>query len=123
MENRPNVVIVRARCSQSKQYFGIRFEEKEMDTPGVGSHLGLGKKVWVGDWSFAVDSQLSKREGYDKNEINGIISVNLKVYPGCPHCSKKLIFECSCGQAACREGSNQIVTCPSCGRTARLSVT
>lgn len=121
MENRPNVVIVMACCRQTKQHFGIRFEEKENDTLGLKSNLDLPRRMWLGDWAFKMDNKLGKREGYDKNEINGIISLDINVYPGCPHCFSKLIFKCSCGQVGCCDSPNQIVTCPNCGMTARLN--
>ena len=59
MSTSPKVVIVTARCSQTRQSFGIRFEEK-----------GLGQ--WSADWAFAVTEDAAQREGYDRGMISGV---------------------------------------------------
>ncbi len=119
MKNRPNVVIVMARCNQNMEYFGIRFEEKDGPNLGLSLNLTLARKAWVGDWAFKLEKELGKKEGYDKNKINGIIALN-PAYPGCPHCGQKLIVKCPCGEVACHGDQNQMMTCPSCGITASL---
>ena len=70
----PKVVIIMARCSHSKQSFGIRLEEKLTSQ-------------WMADWAFPIKEVAAKREGYDKSEIAGSFSVD-DAYPGCPHCKQ-----------------------------------
>lgn len=102
MNQMRNVVIVMSRCSWNKESFGIRFEE---DNQGN----------WVSDWAFAVKEAVSKKEGYDKNEIKGAITLDAE-YPGCPHCKNRSIVLCSsCGKVSCYDGSSLTVTCPWCG--------
>lgn len=120
MENRPNVVVVMARCSHSRQYYGIRFEESNVVDPNPGFRFGFKpKRYWVGDWAFEIDEGSGKKEGYDKSEIRGFISMG-SAYPGCPHCKGASIFKCSCGKVACWDGRSDIVTCPYCGITAGI---
>ena len=107
VEKRPKVVIVMARCSQSKQNFGIRFEERKR--PGE----------WAADWAFAINAASAKREGYDRGEIAGSFWFD-GPYPGCPSCHARSIFKCRCGKVACWDGERQIVTCPWCDATGEL---
>lgn len=58
----PNVVIIMARCSHSKQSFGIRMEEKF-------------PSQWTADWAFAIKEAAAQHEGYDKSEIAGSFSL------------------------------------------------
>jgi hypothetical protein len=120
MGTRPNVVIVMAKCSHRKEYFGIRFERND----NIHSSLKFldlrSKESWIGDWAFAIEEQSVIKEGYDKNQIRGFIGFSVS-YPGCPHCNGKSIFQCGCGRVACWDGKTQIVTCPHCGMTAQLS--
>jgi hypothetical protein len=103
----PKVVIVMAKCSHSKQSYGIRFEQKL-------------PHQWVGDWAFAIKEAAAKREGYDRSEIAGIFSFDA-AYPGCPHCEASGIFKCSCGRVACWDGERQTVTCPWCGNRSDIA--
>lgn len=117
MENGPNVVIVMARCSHNKGYFGVRFEENKVGDQGLPFRLHLNpKRLWVADWAFAIESEVGRKEGYDKSEIRGTISMGI-TYPGCPHCNGRSIFRCSCRKVACWDGKSQMVTCPYCGMT------
>ena len=121
MESRPNVVIVMARCSHSKEYYGIRFEKKASMEGLPKYNFGIEPNhLWVADWAFEIKKESGGREGYDKSEIAGIISIG-PTYPGCPHCHGKSIFKCRCGKVVCWDGECQIVTCPYCGMTDRLS--
>lgn len=109
--DKPNVVIVIAKCSHNKKCFGILFEEKSQNK-------------WVGDWSFPIEETSAKNEGYDRVEIKGEIFLDSN-YPGCPrcpHCNAKSFFNCSCCKVACWNGEDRTVTCPSCGRTMKLQI-
>jgi hypothetical protein len=109
MTERLNVVIVMARCRQSRQPFGLRFEEKQ---PGH----------WLADWAFPLKETSARREGYDRSEIRGAFGFDTG-FPGCPSCRAHSIFRCGCGKVACWDGEQQVVTCPWCGNTARLEGT
>ncbi len=105
-----NVVIVLARCSRSRQPFGMRFEEK-------------GRGSWVVDWAFALPEATARKEGYDRNTITGSFALDPK-YPGCPGCGCKGWFLCgSCGKVACWNGEQRVVTCPWCSASGELSGT
>lgn len=106
MDERPNVVIVLARCRHNRQGFGIRFEEKS-------------RGQWTADWAFAVKETAARREGYDQGEIAGEFEVD-PAYPGCPHCEAKLLLKCGCGKVACWNGEDHRVTCPWCGRAGEV---
>lgn len=121
MENRPNIVIVMARCGHSKEYFGIRFEENQsMERYPKHNFGGEPGQFWAADWAFEIRRESGGREGYDKTEISGIFSIS-PTYPGCPYCHGKSIYKCGCGKVVCWDGETQIVTCPYCGMTAQLS--
>lgn len=101
MSQSANVVIVMGRCSRNKDSFGIRFEEK---LPGQ----------WLADWAFPVKETLGRKEGYDKNEINGDIMLD-NTYPGCPHCKDSSFVLCTtCDKVSCYDGTSSSVTCPWC---------
>jgi hypothetical protein len=104
--------VVMARCSQSGQGFGIRFEEQ-------------GRGRWIADWAFAAQEtpaksqRKKKRKGDDGGEISGVFEFDA-AYPGCPHCHAPSIFQCVCGKVACWDGESHAVTCPWCGTTVEL---
>jgi hypothetical protein len=98
--------VVMARCSQTQQGFGIRFEEK-------------GRGRWVADWAFATKETQARSASYDRGEITGAFEFDA-AYPGCPHCRAPSIFQCVCGQVACWNGESHAVTCPWCGTTVEL---
>jgi hypothetical protein len=101
MSELPHVVIVLARCSRSRQGFGIRFEEMQ-------------QRQWVADWAFALRETTARKEGYDRGEIAGAFAF-AAVYPGCPYCGVRGIFKCGCGKVACWDGETRTVGCPWCG--------
>ncbi|MBM3143085.1 MAG: hypothetical protein FJ005_08645 [Chloroflexi bacterium] len=103
----PSVVVVIARCSRNKQWWGIRFEEK---LPGR----------WTADWAFVIKEAVARREGYDRGKITGVFVLDA-AYPGCPHCGAMSVFKCRCGKVACWDGERYTVTCPWCGATLKLS--
>lgn len=110
----PKVVIIMARCSHSKQSFGIRLEEKLTGQ-------------WTADWAFPIKEAGAKREGYDKSEIGGSFSLDA-AYPGCPYCQPKSFVLCygglfsRCNKVSCGDGEqDSTYTCPWCGNTAKIS--
>ena len=104
----PNVVIAVARCSYTKELFGMRFEER--------SH-----HRWIADWAFPINQSLAQREGYDRNKIQGSFDFDGN-YPGCPTCEALSMFQCSCGKIACWKPKHLPCreTCPWCGITVTL---
>lgn len=100
------VVIIIARCSHTKQAFGIRFEEK-------------AKGQWIADWAFAVKETYASKEGYDRNTIIGTFMFDTS-YSGCPYCQAKSIYKCSCGKVNCWDGQTNIVICSWCAQTVTL---
>lgn len=107
MNELPNVVIVMARCSDSRQCFGIRLEEIERDQ-------------WTADWAFAMKEGSAKKEGYDQTEVRGTFRF-ATVYPGCPYCRAVSIFKCNCGKVACWNSESHTVTCPWCEAQGELN--
>lgn len=103
----PNVVIVTARCSKTKQPFGVRFEEKD-------------RNLWLANWTFAINTDVAQREGFDKSKINGSFTFDAD-YPGCPHCGSMIMFQCQCGKNACWDGASKKVVCPWCGNHGSIS--
>ena len=99
--------IVVARCSQSGQDFGIRFEEQ-------------GRDRWIANWAYPQkETPSKKRKDFDRGAITGVFEFDAK-YPGCPHCDAPSIFQCDCGQVACWDAETQAVTCPWCSTTVEL---
>jgi hypothetical protein len=105
----PNVVILIARCSRSKQSFGIRLEKK----------VEKADDLWIADWAFAIKEKAIEREGYDQSEVDGTFGFD-PAYPGCPYCHAPSVFQCVCGKVACWDGESRIATCPWCGSTVEL---
>ena len=111
----PKVVIVLAKCCQSLELFGIRFEERYLE--GSRSLFSFQKNngmMWVGDWAFSISEDSARREGYAKSEIKGLFAFSFD-YPGCPHCKGRSIARCSCGKVGCWDGVKEIFKCPWCG--------
>ena len=104
-----NVVIVMSRCSRTKKFFGMRFEEKDGN-------------LWVTDWAFPIKEETGKKEGYDRGKISGKFYFSQE-YPGCPYCGAKGIFQCiKCGgKTACWDTSETEVICPNCNTKLKLS--
>ena len=96
-----------ARCSHSKQSFGIRMEEKIVDN-------------WAADWAFPMKESVAKKEGYDNTQITGSFSVD-ESYPGCPYCERKTFCRCgSCSKVSCSGGQGSTHNCPWCGTQAKI---
>lgn len=109
MLGRLNVVIVLAKCRNSRQIFGIRIEEKS------SSH-------WLADWAFPIQDKKAAKEGYGQSEVRGSFRLD-PAYPGCPHCHAPGFFKCSCGKVACWDGATRMVACPWCSSNVELSGT
>jgi len=102
-----NVVIVKSRCCQNKESFAIRFEEKVQGQ-------------WYADWAFPVQETVSKKEGYDKNEIRGDIMLD-SAYPDCPHCNNGSIILCSqCDKVSCHDSTSHLSLCAWCNISASV---
>lgn len=109
----PKVVIIMARCSHSKQSFGIRLEDKLTGQ-------------WMADWAFPIKEAAAKREGYDKSEIAGSFSVD-DAYSGCPDCEQKSFVKCGgalfsrCNKVSCGGEQGSFHACPWCGNKAQIN--
>lgn len=103
-----SIVIVTARCSKSKQCFGIRLERQAANE-------------WAATWSFAMKEGVAKKEGYDKSRVSGAFAL-APGYPGCPHCQGHGFFLCGgCGKVGCWNRESRSVICPWCSQTGELS--
>jgi predicted RNA-binding Zn-ribbon protein involved in translation (DUF1610 family) len=105
-----NAKVVIARCSKSKESFGIRIEQRGKD--------------WVYTWAFPIDEQKAAREGYSALSTT-TLSEEGSDYPGCPHCGDKELSLCSCRKIACggglkKHGKHMEITCPWCGNTIKV---
>lgn len=103
---RPQVVVVIARCRHRAENFGIRLEEKS------GGQ-------WEADWAFPIGEASAKREGYNQTRVAGSFAIG-RDFPGCPSCESNSFFKCSCGKIACWDEARQ-VTCPWCRQVIQLS--
>lgn len=65
---------VMAACERTKQPFGITVDKNSS-----------GQYKFV--WAFKIDKEKAQREGYDKTNIKGNITLDAE-YPGCPYCGE-----------------------------------
>jgi hypothetical protein len=100
--NSRTVVIALARCTVTKKGYGVRLECQD------ANH-------WVATWSFAIKEDVARREGYEKTQMSGSFGTRSD-WPGCPFCSAKGFFRCTCGKLACWNGETDASVCPSCGQ-------
>ena len=77
--------VILAKCEDGRT-FGIRVEKREND--------------WVRTWAFPIDEGKAKREGFDKNTVNGSLQAT-SGYPGCPYCGTFEFVQCGCGKISC----------------------
>ncbi|MDR0551608.1 MAG: hypothetical protein LBG72_06285 [Spirochaetaceae bacterium] len=103
---KPGAKVILARCSKTRQTFGIRIEERGGD--------------WVRTMAFPVDGRKAEAEGFDTETISGSMNA-VDEYPGCPHCGSKGFAKHSCGKLSCtgseienNDGDFEM-TCPWCG--------
>jgi hypothetical protein len=104
-----NATVVLARCSKTKNCFGIRVEQRG--------------KEWVRTWAFPIDERKAKREGFDANKVN--LSGQDDAYPGCPYCKDRGFAKCSCDKIGClgglqKKGELMEYPCPWCGQTGKM---
>lgn len=101
--------VIVAKCTYSKDSFGIRPQKENND--------------WIWTWSFKLTNKTAKREGYDRTTISGRILLD-KNYPGCPYCGEKNFAQCGyCYKIMCLDNNFSEITCPSCGNHSRLKKT
>lgn len=101
------VVIVLSKCSNKKELFGIRVEEK---SPGK----------WSADWAFKIQDAMAKKEGYAEIKIP-VFEIE-SAYPGCPYCKNRSFFQCTCGyKLSCWNERDKTVTCGWCGHQSELN--
>ena len=99
--NEREATVVVAKCTHSKQAFGIRMEKKN--------------EVWHCTWAFKINEKSAKNEGYDTAMVSGRVEMDAE-YPGCPYCGTMGWFSCgSCGNLTCYSGETNVVTCAWCG--------
>lgn len=110
-----DVIIVVSRCATTKASFGCRLEE-------------TARREWNLTWAFALPPERAQREGYDRAEAKGSISVAPE-YPGCPGCGSGGLVLCArCDRLGCWDRESRVFTCPWCtasgpigGQITRLS--
>ena len=105
----PTAVIVTARCSRSREWWGIRMEQQ-------------GEGRWVATWSFALKERTAKREGYDRTQLSGEFLLAPE-FPGCAHCKGERVVKCACGGVGCHNGEGTTFTCPWCEKKGKLEGT
>lgn len=99
--------VVMAKCTHSRECFGIRTEKKG--------------GAWHQTWAFKLSPQAASREGYAEEPVSGRIIVDDE-YPGCPYCKAMGWFNCGrCGKLTCHNGRESFVTCAWCGNSGNTS--
>jgi len=93
------VNIVIAKCCKHNQTFGLRLEKINNN--------------WLRTWAFKIKESSVKREGYDKNPINGTL-MPMPSYPGCPYCKADNVVLCGCGKVSCYLSESKSVYCYWC---------
>ena len=104
-KNLNDYTIIPAKCSQSKEMFGIR---------GI-RHNG----TWHLTWAFKMTERQAKGEHIENNTLSGNAAFDA-TYPKCPYCGKDSILMCQqCGHVSCLSGTGLKdginVTCAWCG--------
>jgi len=99
--------VVMARCSKTKETYGVRVEQREKD--------------WIRTWAFPIDERKAKHEGYDTNTISGSMTPTSD-FPGCPYCKSMAVVICSCKKMSCGNTNEKTHTCPWCGNSGKLEV-
>lgn len=94
--------VILSKCSKTKKTYGIRTEK-----------MSDGK--WHFTWSFKIDDEKAKKEGYQNTKVFGEILID-NTYHGCPYCGSMNVCVCSgCGMLNCNDKENKVVTCNWCG--------
>lgn len=96
---------VMAMCEETKKHFGITVDPRGRNYAFV--------------WSFKINPNQAKREGYDKTHVHGAVEFD-DDFNGCPYCGSKNFYICTrCGKIVCYHGE-EMVTCPNCGQSSAL---
>jgi hypothetical protein len=89
-----------ARCRQSRQRFYLSLEAYDATQ-------------WIVKTAFTVSEIPKSAPGGRHQSISGSFTI-APTYPGCPHCQADRLFQCSCGDLSCWDGSRHAATCPAC---------
>jgi hypothetical protein len=100
--------VIKAQCAETKNYFGIRTEEKLPD-------------FWEATWGFPMKETMQVTETYH-DKVRGQFKI-LPTYPGCPHCHQKGLFLCQCNKISCIDFTKRTHRCPWCNSVADNIVT
>jgi len=105
-----NAKVILARCSQNRACFGIRIEQRGHE--------------WVRTWSFPLDENKARREGYNAASTVTMSGIDDN-YPGCPFCKNIGIVQCACDKIGCGGGGRDYgnyaeYSCPWCGDNCEL---
>ncbi len=86
-----NAQVILIRCKSSKQLYGARIQQRS-------------GKDWDMTWSFAIDEDRAKNEGFDKTKLNVDVT-STEDYPGCPDCGARGYVQCPrCQKLTCWGG-------------------
>ena len=88
-----NAQVILIRCKLTKLLYGARIQQKKGNE-------------WEMTWSFPIDNNRAKNEGFDKATINADCYA-ADEYPGCPNCGAMGYVLCGkCGKLTCWNGEN-----------------
>ena len=93
--------VILAKCPRYKITYGMRTQK-------------MSDGDWWRTWSFSIDENRAKKEGYDETKFRGSLWYT-KEYPGCPYCESKGFAQCNtCHKLMCWNGETHM-TCLWCG--------
>lgn len=93
--------VILIHCPKEKSVFGSRIQK-------------MSDGDWCRTWAFPINEKRAKREGYDKQTIQGNLYYT-DDYPGCPYCSSYDFVQCgNCGRLTCWNGES-LLDCHWCG--------
>lgn len=93
--------VLLCRCSKNQQLFGITMEKRTADE-------------WEMMYSYPIEEQRAKFEGFDKNTIKADIYLS-PCFKGCPFCQNMSFFQCGiCDKINCDDKNNVPVDCAWC---------
>ncbi len=104
--NSPGTVIVLAKCSLSREPFGIGFKR-------------TAANEWTATRSFPIREEVA-----GSSQASAPLLGSFRLSPdfqGCPHCHSRSFFKDGCGRVACWDGTRGFVTCPWCGAQGELT--
>lgn len=107
-KSKVEATVVLAKCCKTGKTYGNRVEKKSDGN-------------WHFTWSFKIDDNRAKSEGYEKTSVKGNVFLD-ESYKGCPYCGASGWFSCgNCGKLTCNDGNKNVVTCKWCGNIGELS--